>query len=39
MLCIYVFDRYFYLSRIVSKGALAVIHLSDGIIISGGQLQ
>ena len=27
------------LRRIVSKGALAAIHLSDTIIISGGQLQ
>ena len=33
-----VFDRYFYLSGIVSKGALAAIHFSDTIIISGGQL-
>ena len=39
MQCIYVFDRYFYLRHIVSKGALAAIHLSDTTIISGGQLQ
>ena len=34
-----VFDRYFYLKRIVSKGALAAKHLRGTIIISGGLLQ
>ena len=34
-----VFDRYFYLKRLVSKGALAAIHLRGTTIISGGPLQ